>query len=371
MAEVTTRAADFKKLSFALPPENDFYLTLKKRVAAYFETNHLSKNADGRAMAKALILLTALGFFYTLLLSNQVKGGSLIATYIALCLTEILIGFNINHDTNHNAFFKNSQWNHVASYLFDFIGISSFVWKKFHNVAHHTYTNIPGYDGDIERSPFVRMSPQDPLHPIQRYQHIYAPLLLYGFGSINKIFFTDYKEFFLFLKRGIVPKKEIFLFFFFKALNLFLMLGVPLLVIQAPTWQILTGYFCSHFVGGAFMSLVFQLAHLGDELEFPSAEQVKRMTWAEHQLRTTLDFATQSRAVNWLLGGLNFQAVHHLFPYVCHTHYPEIATLVKKTAAEFGVPYYGDLTLFQAIRSHVATLRKFGRGEDKRAERFN
>jgi hypothetical protein len=33
------------------------------------------------------------------------------------------------------------------------------------------------------------------------------------------------------------------------------------------------------------------------------------------------------------------QVVHHLFPNVCHTHYPAIAPIVLATCAEFGVPY--------------------------------
>lgn len=33
------------------------------------------------------------------------------------------------------------------------------------------------------------------------------------------------------------------------------------------------------------------------------------------------------------------QVVHHLFPNVCHTHYPAIAPIVVDTCREFGIPY--------------------------------
>ena len=33
------------------------------------------------------------------------------------------------------------------------------------------------------------------------------------------------------------------------------------------------------------------------------------------------------------------QVVHHLFPNICHTHYPAIAPIVVDTCREFGVPY--------------------------------
>ena len=35
----------------------------------------------------------------------------------------------------------------------------------------------------------------------------------------------------------------------------------------------------------------------------------------------------------------HLQVVHHLFPGVCHTHYPAIAPIVQDTCKEFGIPY--------------------------------
>ena len=52
---------------------------------------------------------------------------------------------------------------------------------------------------------------------------------------------------------------------------------------------------------------------------------------------------------------------HHLFPKISHVHYPEIAHIVKETAEEFDVPYLENKTLMDALRSHVATLERFGR----------
>lgn len=36
---------------------------------------------------------------------------------------------------------------------------------------------------------------------------------------------------------------------------------------------------------------------------------------------------------------LAMQVVHHLFPSICHTHYPAIAPIVQQTCKEFNVPY--------------------------------
>ena len=34
-----------------------------------------------------------------------------------------------------------------------------------------------------------------------------------------------------------------------------------------------------------------------------------------------------------MLGGLNYQIEHHLFPRVPHTHYPQIAEIVRRNCA--------------------------------------
>ena len=43
-----------------------------------------------------------------------------------------------------------------------------------HNVAHHTYTNVDGYDDDITQTPFARFAPMQPARPWYRFQHLYV-----------------------------------------------------------------------------------------------------------------------------------------------------------------------------------------------------
>ena len=83
--------------------------------------------------------------------------------------------------------------------------------------------------------------------------------------------------------------------------------------------------------------------------------------WAMHQLQTTANFARKSKLISWYVGGLNFQVEHHLFPYISHIHYPQIAEIVKETAQEYGVPYIENRTLFCAVSSHFAFLYQLGK----------
>lgn len=84
---------------------------------------------------------------------------------------------------------------------------------------------------------------------------------------------------------------------------------------------------------GVVLSIVFQLAHTVEDTTFPHANIATHKMedeWAIHQLKTTANFATGNKLISWLVGGLNFQVEHHLFPRVSHVHYPAISKIIKK-----------------------------------------
>ncbi len=77
-------------------------------------------------------------------------------------------------------------------------------------------------------------------------------------------------------------------------------------------------------------------------------------------METTVNFARNNELLSWNVGGLNFQFEHHLFPNICHVHYPQIAKIVEETAKEFNVPYHCAPTIKQALGSYLRMLKKFG-----------
>lgn len=349
------------KISFLPAGKEDFYSKLKARVEEYFKSHHLAKSADRTIWTKTVLIFALYSFAYAMILSNAYSGWALIGWYSLLGLSMSLVGFNFCHDVIHGAFFSSPKLNRIFSYVFDFNGESSYIWRVSHNLLHHTYTNIPGHDEDINKAIIMRFSPTDKLYPFHRFQHLYA-LPLYAFTSFNWALFSDARWFINEMKKGSIPTREVVLFFLFKALNLFAFLILPMMILNAPIWQVMLGFLFMHFAGGMTSSLVFQLAHLVEGVEFPIANEAGKIEkcWAEHELRTTSDFATDSFLLTHLVGGLNFQVEHHLFTYVCHTHYPAIQPILKKTAEEYGIPYHEQKTLWSAVSSHFRTLKRLG-----------
>ena len=118
-----------------------------------------------------------------------------------------------------------------------------------------------------------------------------------------------------------------------------------------------------HFVTGICISLVFQTAHILSETTFPVPDEEGQMEsqWITHQLATTSNYAPKSKIFSWLIGGLNYQVEHHLFPNICHVHYRKISKIVSETAKEFQVPYLVKSSFLMALIDHVKMLRQLGR----------
>ena len=150
-----------------------------------------------------------------------------------------------------------------------------------------------------------------------------------------------------------------------KIFYFFITLGIPIIA-GIPVSYVITGFFIMHFAAGIILTVVFQMAHTVEGTAHPLPDEHGNIenSWAIHQMHTTVNFSHGNKFLTWYLGGLNYQVEHHLFPRICHVHYPALAPIVKKTAAEFGIPYLENKTFADAFQSHMNTLKKFGRLPD-------
>lgn len=352
-------------LKFNDPGNSQFFVTVKKRIDEYFKTKNLSKNANSAMVIKTIIYLTSFVSLYFLIVLETLPILGLLGLAILLGMNMAFIGFNICHDALHGSYSKHAWINNSLGFLFNIIGANVYVWNITHNKVHHTYTNIVGHDGDLELAPgMVRVSEHDEWKPWHRYQHIYA-FMLYSLASISWFFRKDYMKFFQKKIGSHVnkhPKIEYFNLFFYKFIYYGLFIIIPLLVMDITWWQFLIGFLAMNFAEGLVLGLVFQLAHLVEDTHrvYPEDGKDIEESWAAHQLRTTANFSTKSAIATFLCGGLNFQVEHHLFPKICHIHYPEISKIVKETAQEFNLPYIENETFGSALKSHYNFLKEAG-----------
>lgn len=352
------------QLVFPRTSASDFYSEVKRRVHGYFEQENISPHANWVMWTKIALFLSIYAISYLLLITNVFGTAGMFVLFAIIGFMIAMLGFNLSHDVLHGALSASPRLNYWMGYLFDLNGSSSYIWKVTHNIKHHTFTNIHGHDEDINKMIVFRLSPLDGRYWFHRFQHLYAPFL-YGLLSIRWIFYTDYVELYALNKEKKIPLFEIAMFFLFKAINFTLFVILPFTLIAAPWPLILAGLVLMHAVTSVTLSFVFQLAHIVEGVAYPNPDEqgVMENDWAAHEMKTTSNFGTHSQLLTHLVGGLNFQVEHHLFPKVCHVHYPEIKHIVKETAEQYHLPYNEQPTFLKAMASHFATLRKLGRGE--------
>lgn len=356
-----------QKVKFTPAAPSAFFATARQRVEQYFTEKAISRHANGAMWTKTVFFLGGFLLIYLLILSNLFNAWVMLGLAMLLGTFAAMIGFNVGHDAIHGSFSGSSTVNKILSYSFHLVGASPYMWNISHNVVHHTYTNIPGHDEDIEVAPgLIRLTEDEPVNKLQRFQHLYA-FPLYGLASLSWVLRKDYIKFFQKKigehETGKHPKREYFNLFFFKALYYVLFIVLPFVLLDITWWQFVIGFLLMHLTEGLVIGLVFQLAHIVENTQFPVPNQLGNIdeVWAIHQLQTTANFAPRSALAGFLLGGLNRQIEHHLFPKVCHIHYPAISRIVRQTAKEFNLPYYECTSFWTALQSHYRTLRKMGK----------
>jgi linoleoyl-CoA desaturase len=130
--------------------------------------------------------------------------------------------------------------------------------------------------------------------------------------------------------------------------------------------SVLVCYAISAITLGATLGIVFQLAHCVEEAHFerpPHDHAIVDKEWTAHQIEATVDFAPHSWLVTWYVGGLNYQIEHHLFPRICHLHYPALAPLVEAVCLKYGIRHFTHPTMRSAVRSHARWLRTMGKAQ--------
>jgi len=356
-----------KNLKFDKSGSAEFSQTLRARVNEHFKRKNITIHGDSSMAVKTIIMLSVFFAPLVIMSTGLISSPALIyVLYIISGFGMAGVGMGVMHDAIHGSYSKNKQVNKLVGYTMNLIGANANVWKIQHNVLHHTYTNIDEGDDDINAPFFLRFSPNAKRYWIHRFQYMYI-WLFYGLSTISWITMKDFVRAKRYKKMGFYKEdnfaKELTKISAWKLLYYSYALILPLIMVPLPAWIIVTAFLSMHFVTGICISLVFQTAHITSDAAFPNPDQNGLISneWTLHQLATTSNYSPRSRIFSWLIGGLNFQIEHHLFPNICHIHYRQLSVIVHETANEFNVPYIVKPTFGIALWDHVKMLRQLGR----------
>lgn len=344
--------------------QNSFAQTLKLRVDEYFSEKQLKKTGNLELYTKTVVLtLSAVAIYVTLLtLALPVFVQVILCATLGAVLASI--GFNVMHDACHGSYSQRKWVNELLGLSLNALGGNAFIWKFKHNILHHTYTNVDGMDDDIAKSPLMRQCRTQKWVPAHRFQHIYV-VLVYAISSFAWVFIMDFNKY-LSQRVNTTPLQKMsiqdhLVFWISKLLYVIFYIAIPVYFVGWGPWAL--GFAAMHIVMGLTLALVFQLAHVVEHTEFEVAsEEITQIenAWAEHQVRTTANFAPDNLFINWYVGGLNYQIEHHLFPRISHVHYPAISKIVQETCKDHGLPYHSYPTMAASMVSHFRMMKALG-----------
>ncbi|GMG50185.1 unnamed protein product [Aspergillus oryzae var. brunneus] len=254
------------------------------------------------------------------------------------------------HDSGHMGITHNFHVDSVIGIIIaDYLGgLSLGWWKRNHNV-HHIVTNAPEHDPDIEHMPFFAISHRfltslrstyyerimtfDAFANFMlRYQnYLYYPILLFGRFNLYRLSWE-------YLLCGQAPKKgpawwhrwfemagQVFFWYWF---------GYAVVYRSIPDWSSrLIFILISHMVT-APLHVQITLSHFA----MSTADLGVNESFPQKMLRTTMDVDCPTW-LDFFHGGLQFQAIHHLYPRIPRHNLRRTQKLVMEFCRDTGIPY--------------------------------
>lgn len=356
--------------TFSREGSNEFFKVLKKRVNAHFQETGISRHANANMVIKTITVGLMYLIPYIIILTAGVTNTlAFMGLWLAMGVGMAGIGLCVMHDANHGAYSRKKWVNTMLGKGMNLIGGNADSWKCQHNVLHHTYTNVYEADDDLNAPAVLRLSPYDPYMKAHRFQWLYV-WFFYGIATLTRVTFREGQQLFRYRELGLFNSDKDFRkvftrFLAWKAWYYTYIIVIPALVCDVSFGVIIASFLVMHFCAGIIMSMIFQTAHVMPNITYDAADAngVVQQNWAKHEMMTTSNYAPKSRIFAWFVGGLNYQVEHHLFPNICHVHYPGISKIVAETAAEYNIPYNSYKTFIGAATGHVKMLYMLGRLE--------
>jgi len=357
------------------PPMSKFYLTMKQKVENYFVDNKLDPRPLSEMLFRTVFLMSIVFSFHYLSVITTIPLFRILCAVIvgAACA---LLSFMPVHEGSHASTSNSPLVWRLLGAVHDFVnGAGFYTWLHQHFLGHHPFTNVTtGEAGGDALDPDVftndpdirRIKPHQPWYKRYALQQYYVPVL-YGLLGI-KYRINDVIIMFVSKTNGHIklnPPDAWHLTSFVAGKLFFLFYRIVLPAYYIGIVQSLTAFLVADLVTSYILAFVFQVNHVVPVAKWPTIDKTTgrvNMDWAELQLSTTMDYGHGSYWTTVLTGALNYQVVHHLFPYISQLHYPALALIIKQHCKENGMPYHCQPNFWCALKEHIRYLAVMGHG---------
>jgi fatty acid desaturase len=273
------------------------------------------------------------------------------AAYLAVVFTQIAF---VGHDAGHRQISRTRRTNNLIGLVHAnlLVGISFDWWVAKHN-AHHTNPNHEDLDPDIDipALAFTTGQARDKrglARLVARSQaYLFFPLLLLEAAQLHV---ASAKAIARDTGRATVFEALLLLLHVAGYLTALLLVLSPL---QAAAFVLVQqGLF------GLYLGCSFGPQPQGHAKGMPTLTEADQLDFLRRQVLTSRN-VTGSRQVDFLLGGLNYQIEHHLFPNMPRPNLRRAQPLVRAFCRQHHIAYT-EATLFGSYAEALRHLHSVG-----------
>ncbi|GAA4208905.1 fatty acid desaturase family protein [Actinocatenispora rupis] len=291
-------------------------------------------------------VLFAAGWVAVFLLGNSWYQ-LIVAGFLAVVFTQIAF---VGHDAGHHQIFASHKLNKLAGIIHGnfAIGLSFGWWISKHN-KHHANPNDEDHDPDVEPGALVFVERHSEgrrgfANWLTRSQaYLFFPMLL--LEGLN-LHVASIKA--LLRPSGRLKALEVALFVLHVAgyVTVLLFVMSPLHALAFAAVQ--QGLF------GLYMGCSFAPNHKG----MPTLRKADKVDFLRRQVLTSRNIRG-GRLTDFVLGGLNYQIEHHLFPSMPRPSLRRSQPVIREFCTEYGISYY-ETGLFRSYREALDHLHAVG-----------
>ena len=209
---------------------------------------------------------------------------------------------------------------------------SGSMWNHMHN-RHHASTQKLGYDMDLDTMPFVLFN-EEAYQSKKLLSKWLLKVQAYTFLPVTSGIFVMAFWIFYLHPRKILKDKD-YVQGFFTACGHIVR---PLVIYSMSDYSLVQSYglhLTSMSIAGMYLFGHFSTSHTF----MPVVQSDENPSWIEYSLNHTVDIDTQNPIVCWLMGYLNCQCIHHLFPQMPQYKQPQVSQELALFAKKWDLKY--------------------------------
>lgn len=242
----------------------------------------------------------------------------------------------IQHEGGHNSLTGNIKVDKWIQNIFIGFGLltDGSMWNSMHNKHHATPQKI-GHDMDLDTAPLVAFYTD----AVYKYRNNFAVRMWLKYQSYSFLPITSGMFVMLFWILYLHPRKiirdknvvqgGIVLFAHLSRILLFMKLG------NVSLSTALFYHFLTFYLSGIYLFGQFSLSHTFT----PVIQNDENPSWVHYAIEHSVDIEPQNPIISWVMGYLNCQVIHHLFPSMPQYRGPEVSLELQEFCNKWGIKY--------------------------------